>query len=350
MSTDHLLPAETTTLDPTLDRQLISDIRAAGENEEAALSENTLRSYQTGWAQYAAWCRARYLEPLAPNAEQIATFLSSLVPSSDLEAKRKISTIKLRLAAIKHHLRNAGVTLDWKHPAIRNQMKGLARRNPGLVRQDPVQSLSLADLETMIRAIDLDLVGLRDRALILVGFAGAFRRSELARIEVEHVTAVAGGYEIWLGHTKTDDGDRDNVAVIVETGGVFCPVKAINAWMERARVIEGPVFRGFTGRGALRPTAITAQTVRLVLKSRAEAAGLDTREVQKGGRLITETVRWGGHSLRRGMATALSEATGGDVKAVQQAGRWKTPVTALRYVDGTRSADRSASARVMGKG
>ena len=78
MSTDHLLPAETTTLDPTLDRQLIADIRAAGENEDSALSENTRRSYRTGWAQYAAWCRARYLKQLALHPEQTVFYAKTV--------------------------------------------------------------------------------------------------------------------------------------------------------------------------------------------------------------------------------------------------------------------------------
>ena len=75
---DDLIPTGTQSLDPTLDRQLISDIRAAGENEEAALSENTLRSYRTGWAQYAAWCRARYLKQLALHPEQTVFYAKTV--------------------------------------------------------------------------------------------------------------------------------------------------------------------------------------------------------------------------------------------------------------------------------
>ncbi|MCR9074345.1 MAG: hypothetical protein NXI18_22080 [Alphaproteobacteria bacterium] len=81
------------------------------------------------------------------------------------------------------------------------------------------------------------------------------------------------------------------------------------------------MFRGFQPNGDLRPTALSDQAVRLVMKERAAAAGLDVRRTQRGGRTVTEQVRWGGHSLRRGIATAVAEATDGDVKAVQEAGR-----------------------------
>lgn len=335
-------------LDPSLDRALIRNLRDAGENDDAALSPNTLRSYQTGWHQYRDWCRERYLEPLTGHPEQIATYLASLVPSDDAAARHKISTVKLRLAAIKHFFREAGQVMDWKHPAIAKQIRGLARRNPTLVRQDPVAALGLSDLEAIVAGIETGgLRGLRDRALILVGFAAGLRRSELVAVQIEHMTAVEGGYEIWLGTTKTDEGDRDNVALIAETGTAICPVRALNAWLDRSGLREGPVFRGFQPNGDLRPTGLSDQAVRLVIKERAAAVGLDVRRTQRGGRTVTEQVRWGGHSLRRGIATAVAEATDGDVKAVQEAGRWKSAVTALRYVEATRRVDRSASALVM---
>jgi integrase len=340
-------PAE---LDPTLDRDLIRNLRDADANEESALSANTLRSYATGWRQYREWCRSRFLQPLTAHPEQIATYLASLVPSDDPPARKKISTIKLRLAALKHFFREEGQVMDWQQPVIVKQLRGLARRNPTLVRQEAVQALGLDDLEAIVAEIDPgELRGLRDRALILLGFAGAFRRSELVAVEVGHLRPVDGGYEIWLGTTKTDEGDRDNIAVIAETGTALCPVRALNDWLERANLIEGPVFRGFDPHGRLRPTALTDQSVRLVLKNRAEAAGLNVKRTKRGGKVIIEPQRWGGHSFRRGMATAVSEATGGDVTAVQRAGRWKSAVTALRYVEETQSVEKSASALVMGK-
>ena len=340
---------ETAELDPSLDRALIENLDDAGRNNEAALSEHTRRAYETGWRQYVAWCRGRYLTPLTEHPEQVATYLASLVPSGDATARKKLSTVKLRLAALKHMFREAGRVLDWKHPAIRNQLKGLARNNPVLVRQEAVQALGVDALTTIVSAIDTSWSrGLRDRALILVGFAGALRRSELVAIEADHLHAVEGGYEIWLGTTKTDEGDRENVCVIAETGTPLCPVRALNDWMERAGISEGPVFRAFDPRGGIKHTALTPQSVRLILKQRAGQAGLDVRSTYRGGKTITAPIRWGGHSLRRGMATAVAEATDGDVTAVQRAGRWKTPVTALRYVEETRRVDRSASALVMG--
>lgn len=343
------VPGGAVALDPSLDRALLSNLGDAGRNNDAALSENTRRVYETGWRQYSAWCRERYLTPLTEHPEQVATYLASLVPSGDVAARKKLSTVKLRLAALKHRFREEGQVLDWKHPAIRNQLKGLARNNPALVRQDAVQALSVEELTTIVSAIDTSWPrGLRDRALILVGFAGALRRSELVAIDAGHLQAVDGGYEIWLGTTKTDEGDRDNVCVIAETGTNLCPVRALNEWMERSGVSEGPIFRAFDPRRAIKHTALTAQSVRLILKERAGEAGLDVRSTYRGGKTITAPIRWGGHSLRRGMATAVAEATDGDVTAVQRAGRWKTAVTALRYVEETRRVDRSASALVMG--
>ena len=142
------------------------------------------------------------------------------------------------------------------------------------------------------------------------------------------------------------------MAAIAETGNALCPVGAVNAWLERAGLGEGPVFRGFYPHGGLRPTALSDQSVRLILRSRAAAAGLDVKRSSRGGKTIVEPQRWGGHSFRRGMATAVSRATGGDVTAVKRAGRWKSAVTALRYVEEEQGVAHSASALVLktGKG
>ena len=153
----------------------------------------------------------------------------------------------------------------------------------------------------MLAQIPNTRTGARDRALLLLGFAGAFRRSELAALMVSDLEFRSEGLRIWLRQSKTDqEGEGQRVAV--PHGATHCPVTAVRAWMVASGITEGPLFRPFTkGNGRLRPTALTPHSVGAIVKEHAAPAGF-------------EPLEFGGHSLRSGFLTAA---------AVQGASIWK---------------------------
>jgi integrase len=159
-------------------------------------------------------------------------------------------------------------------------------------------------LETLTEAT----IDVRDRALLLVGFAGAFRRSELVSIDFGDVRIVANGLEVVLRRSKTDqEGEGRLIGIPNGSNPVTCPVRAIQAWLERAAIIDGPLFRP-VGRGDnIAPTRLSSQAVALIVKRHARRAGLDPS-------------RFAGHSLRAGFATSAALAGADALEISRQTG------------------------------
>jgi integrase len=148
----------------------------------------------------------------------------------------------------------------------------------------------------MVGGLGTDSAGCRDRALLLLGFAGALRRSELVGLDVADITEGTDGLTVLLRRSKTDqEGAGRTVGVPYGSNPVTCPVRAWRAWLEVSGIEEGPVFRSVDRHGRIGVTRLTAQAVALVLKRHAAGAGLDPGDVA-------------GHSLRAGLATSAAEA------------------------------------------
>ena len=156
--------------------------------------------------------------------------------------------------------------------------------------------VTVLDLREMVEELGIDAAGCRDRALLLLGFAGALRRSELVGIDVEDVVEVPDGLTVHLRRSKTDqEGAGRLVGIPYGSNPSTCPVRAWRAWLELSGITEGPAFRSVDRHGRVGSTRLTAQAVALVVKRHALRAGLDPGEVA-------------GHSLRAGLATAAAEA------------------------------------------
>jgi site-specific recombinase XerD len=278
------------TLLPSTDRTVeLAEIAATARDYVAvSRAENTTRSYRTGWAQFTAWCDEHGVTPLPASAEIVACYVADLAKSA------KPATIDLRLAAVSSAHRAAGYDSPTKAEVVRLVRRGV-RRTLG-TSQRQVRAVTVPDLRRMIEGLGTDPAGCRDHALLLLGFAGAMRRSELVALDVEDVTEGPDGLTVRLRRSKTDqEGAGRTVGIPYGSNPSTCPVRAWRAWLELSGITEGPAFRSVDRHGRIGATRLTAQAVALVVKSHAARAGLDPDEVA-------------GHSLRAGLATSAAEA------------------------------------------
>ena len=256
-----------------------------------SIADNTKRGYASDFRAFEAWCKASGLQPLPADPATVASYFAAMA-----EDGRKASTIDRARAAIRMAHDVKGYADPTAHKHVKLALKGI-RRNIGTAKGKKAPILH-TDIKAMLAALPSGVIGVRDRALLLVGFAGAFRRSELVGIAVEHVEETAEGIKILLPKSKTDqEGQGRYVGIRRGTNPDTCPVRALAVWIEAAGITAGPIFRRVDRHGnVLEP--MTAQTVALVVKRAAAAAGLDP-------------AKYSGHSLRAGFVTqgAINGAT-----------------------------------------
>ena len=185
-----------------------------------------------------------------------------------------------------------GHPLDTKHPAIRETLRGIGRKHGAPARRSA--ALTTAEVKKLSRACGTDLAGARDRALFLVGFAGALRRSELVALDVEHVTWTNAGMKLLIERSKTDaEGEGAEIAIPRGQSPETCPVTALQQWLTAAEISAGPLFRKVNRGGAVETARLVPDAVRQILLKRAAKAGL------KG--TLAEPVS--PHGLRAGFVT-----------------------------------------------
>lgn len=280
------LPARRRSTLPTA--SLAEALDAAAHYAKASRARSTWRAYAADWKAFQAWCRAVDLSPLPATPHTVALFIAA-------EAKngRAPSTLGRRLSAIR--LMHVGAKLPSPHDALEvdEVLRGIRRS----WKQPPTRKAPAVDedIKRMVDAVEpQSLRGLRDRALLLLGFAGAFRRSELVALDVEHVTRRDEGLAILIPSSKTDqEGQGQLVAIPTVPGSPYCPVRAVLDWMVVANIEHGPVFRRVHRGDRSGQTRLTAQSVALIIKALAGTAGLDS-------------ARYSGHSLRSGFLTSAA--------------------------------------------
>jgi integrase len=253
-------------------------------------AENTRKAYASDWQQFSTWCRTHALLDLPAAPATLMLYLGELAG-----AGKRISTLTRRVAAIAQVHRGAGFEAPGEARTVRDLLSGI-RRTHGVAPQAK-QALLSDDVRAMVRPLGDSLRDCRDRALLLVGFAGAFRRSELVAIRMEDLAFVEEGLVIQLRRNKTDqEGQGREVAIPLGSRPETCPVLALQGWIRRAAISSGPIFRGVSRHAHISGEALTPTAVALIVKERALAAGLDPTTCS-------------GHSLRAGFAT--SAALGG---------------------------------------
>ena len=274
-------------LQALLDGPLRDAVAAAADYAGDAISDATRNAYLRDWAEFAAWCRGSGADPdaLPVNPVLVAAWLATLAGTHGGSALGR------RVAAIAWHHRRRGAVFTAAHPVIRETLGGIRRAHPRPVR--PAAALTSVEIKKLIATCPGDLAGLRDRALLLVGFAGAFRRSELVAIDHAHLRFGATGVTIRIPRSKRDqEGRGADVTLPRMRGDDTCPVRALETWLARAKIRRGPVFRGITRHGTIEDR-LSPGGVRVILLRRAALAKLT----------VHPSERLSPHGLRAGLIT-----------------------------------------------
>ena len=233
--------------------------------------------------------------------------------------KLSVATLERRLTAIhKAHLEK-NLESPARSEAVKRVMQGIRRTLGSKQRQ--VRPMLKDDLLAALVMIDQQkkpVKAARDRALLLIGFASAMRRSELVVVRVEHLTYLANGVEIFLPSSKTDQEGRGRTVFIPHSNGERCPVRALTHWLEVSEINEGFVFRAVSRHDRVALQGLSAQSVALVVKASVERVGGDAKKVS-------------GHSLRAGYCTSAAEKGLQPWQIREQTGH-KSDVTLAKYI------------------
>ncbi|MEO9298990.1 site-specific integrase [Devosia alba] len=281
----------------------------------ASKSDGTLRAYGSALRSFEAWCSAHDLQAVPADVTTVVDFLSA-----EADAGRKVSSIAQKAAAIRWAHKTAGLLSPTDAEAVQNVMRGI-RREVGVA---PVQKqpATAERILTMIAHVPDTMAGKRDRAMLLLGFAGAFRRSELAALNVDDLTYGEAGVDVLIRRSKTDQ-EGQGKTVAVPHGTHLLPVQALRTWLVAAGITTGPIFRSVSRSGKVGEDAITGHTVANVVKRYAKLAGL-------------EVAGFSGHSLRAGFVTSAADR-GADLNRIMDVSRHVDPRTVRTYI---RRADR----------
>jgi integrase len=279
-----------------------------------AKSDNTRRAYRADWKHFEAWCVAHELAPLLAREETLVLYFS------ELAATHKVSTLQRRLAAISQAHQVAGFETPTRGPVIRNLLAGI-RRAKGTAPAVKTPALT-EDIRLMVRAMPDSLLGCRDRALLLTGFAGAFRRSELVSLDVDDFAFEREGAVVTLRRSKTDAAGQGRKIGIPLGSGKTCPVRALERWMEAAKIEEGPLFRPVTRHGQVEDCRLSDKAVALIVKRWTQAVGLDPAD-------------YAGHSLRSGLATSAARNGASERSIMNQTGHRSVQMVRRYIREGT---------------
>jgi site-specific recombinase XerD len=264
------------------------DLSAVRAYVSESLAPATRKAYKAALAKFRAWCDSEALEDLPASPETVAAFLAA---QADLG--RKVATIEQRVAAIRWAHEARGLEPPTNSKLVRSTMQGIRRElGTAPTRKVPVTVERLAAM--VAHTEPATLKGLRDRALLLFGFASALRRSELVALSFEDLEPTDRGLVVTLRRSKTDQEARSHQrAIPFGRNPELCPVKALLAWLKAAGIWTGPVFRSVTRHGAI-GEHLSTKAVADVVKHYAQRAGLNPSE-------------FAGHSLRAGFVTSAAE-------------------------------------------
>lgn len=312
------------------------DAKRMGELANEDRRPSTRRVYESKWNGFARFCADRDAEPLPASPEVVGAYLSKRADEVSL------STIRQDIAAIRWMHERHGAEDPTDHAGVSRILDGINQTADKVPEKK--QAILTKHVRAMVEALPLDepspdvgpaarathLRALRDRALILVGFAGAFRRAELASIDAADVSLNPDGMEIHVPKAKTEPR---TVGINFARNTDFCPVRTLRKWMDAAGIEEGPIFRAVPRSAEIasdhEADPITGKTVRNVIGSAAEAAGLDGDTVA-------------GHSLRRGHLTQ-GALNGAELNRLMKQAGHADPRTTADYVEDAKRMETNTS-------
>ncbi|MPM48925.1 Tyrosine recombinase XerD [bioreactor metagenome] len=276
---------------------------------------NTLRAYESDWLDFYDWCSFRNLTALPAEPETIVNYIN------DLADNAKANTVSRRLSAISENHIAAGYedSNPCRGSLVRNSLDAI-KREKGTIQRGKAPLL-FEDLQDIAPYFDTaDIAGIRDKALMLTGFMGAFRRSELVNIDIEDLTFSREGIIILVHQSKGDqEGQGEYVAIPYNSDPSVCAVVALQQWLEISQLKMGPLFRPFNKYKQIRDRRLTDKSVALIVKKYATMAGRNAEN-------------FAGHSLRRGFATSAAQHDV-DERSIMQQTRHKSEKMVRRYIE-----------------
>lgn len=279
-----------------------------------ARADNTIRAYESDWNDFCEWCEYHHVSAYPAIPETIINYIN------DLADNAKANTVARRISALTENFDAAGVQDNpCRFPIVKNALRGI-KRMKGVMQHGKLPIL-FDDIKEMMTYLEGNtLQQARDKAILLVGFYGAMRRSEIANLEVNDIQFTRLGMLLTLRKSKTDQFDQGQlIAIPIVQEKNICAVHALKEWLHLSSITSGPVFRGFTRNHTIRKTKISDKTIALIVKHYAALVGMDPKE-------------YGAHSLRHGFATTAAQHHVEERDIMRQT-RHKSQAVVRRYID-----------------
>jgi len=255
-----------------------------------ARADATRRAYGAAWQDFAAWCDVQGMVALPASPSTVGLYLA------DRASTHKVASLRLRLVAIRQAHVLAGHSLDTRAREVREVMAGITRTHGTAPRKAEAATVDILRDAVRTLAKAPGLRPLRDRALLLVGFAAALRRSELVALDLADIAFTPDGMVLTIRRAKTDqEGQGAEIGIPHGRDALTCPVAALRAWLDAAGIHDGALFRAISKAGRVGADRLCDRAVALIVKAAVHAAGYDA-------------VAYSGHSLRSGFATSAARA------------------------------------------
>jgi len=299
---------------------IISDLKALQEetllNLKNSKSINTVKAYKSDFRDFELFCAKNGFKSLPTDPRVVSLYLTHMSTKNV-----KMSTLKRRLVSIGVIHKIKGHYLDTKHPSIIENIMGIKRRKGSI--QKGKKPILINNLKQLINALDqynnYEIKKLRDRSIILIGFAGGFRRNEIVSLNYEDLDFVSEGLKINIRKSKTDQFGEGLVKALPYFNNLqYCPVLSLKKWIEVSNIKSGPLFRRFSKGSKLTENRLTDQTVALLIKQYLKIAGIDGKN-------------YSGHSLRSGFATSAAES-GAEERSIMAMTGHKSTEMVRRYI------------------
>lgn len=286
-------------------------LQEAQELANHSMPANTLRSYRADWRNFEVWCRRRKLQPLPADPASVCAYLV------DRARTLKASTLRRSLLVIGKVHKIRGVPNPKDDERVRRTWRGLLRTiGEAQTQKSP---LLMDDLRKMMVALPDTPTGHRDRAIVLLGFAGAMRRSELVSLDISDLEQTTEGLVVVLHRSKTDQtGKGRRIGIPYGQHEETCPVRRVQRWIAEAKLSDGPLFRKINRFGRIEGNRLVPYSVALIVKNAFDRIGKNPK-------------RFGGHSLRAGLATSAAMA-GVEERSIQEQTGHKSLKTLRNYI------------------
>lgn len=290
----------------------------------SAVAPNTRLAYSKSWACFTAYCTGEQIvDPLSASQEIVARFLLDCAtrPRSGRDVPLSMGTVFVYSSAITKRFTDADKTSPTRHPTVRATLRGLSRLTDAAPRR--VKALREGHVRAMIAQCPGSVIGMRDAAVLALGFAAALRRSELCALRVDDVTIIPPALKhprrmlLTIRRSKTDQNGKGQTIAVPE-GKTIRPIDRVQAWLATSGITHGPLFRTMKRGGAVQERSLHHSDVPRLVKRYATLIGLDPKEVA-------------GHSLRAGFVTSAA-AHHARLDKIMAVTRHTNPATVMKYI------------------